>query len=82
MANIHELGLRRAQAAAYLQALGVLNVPDTLKDYIAAAAAYRLALEASRRAEKEFRDAINAMSTDELAAIAAGQVTDLQEKSK
>jgi hypothetical protein len=70
--TIQELNERRAAAAFRLQCIGTANMPTKIEDRLKGDAAYRLAQDASQRAEKEYADALNALSTDELVALANG----------
>lgn len=71
--TIQELNERRASAAFRLECMGRANTPTKTEDRLKSDAAYRLAQDASQRAEKEYADALSAMSTDELMSLASGR---------
>jgi len=72
MPNLQELAERRAAAAEVITALGTANTPTDFVDRIKASAQMRLAYDALERTEREYTAAIDALSTDELTAIANG----------
>jgi hypothetical protein len=69
MTDIYELNRKRAEAAETLSNLAQMNTPTKYEERMAANAAYRLALDASTRAEADYREAMNRLSTDELIAL-------------
>ncbi len=70
MPSIQELNERRAAAALTVQMLGTVNVPTDYDERLKLDARYRLAVDASQRAERDYQSALNAMSSDELLALA------------
>lgn len=71
MATIDELNERRALAEMRMKALGMQNTPTDAEDQLKAAAQYRLVYDAWFVAQKEYQDAVNALSADELMALAS-----------
>jgi hypothetical protein len=72
MATILELAEARAKAAQYVEGLRVMNVAGlTPEEQVASSARYRLAHDALMRAERDYGEAISALSTEELMALAA-----------
>lgn len=69
--TIDQLNERRAMAAMHMKALGIQNAPIDAEGQLKAAARYRLAYDAWFVAEKEYQDAVNALSAEELMALAA-----------
>jgi hypothetical protein len=70
MTRIEELARRLAAAKRTLEYHGVMNMADTPEKQVMQSAQYRLAVDALRRAKKEYDDAINALPTDELFRLA------------
>ena len=75
MEDINELNKRRCETALVVQALGLGNTPTKYEDRLKSDAQYRLAQDAADRAEREYRDALAKLSTDDLMTILRGQVT-------
>lgn len=70
MATIQELNERRAGAALVVQTLGMVNVPMDYSERLKQDVRYKLALDASHRAEQDYHAAIDAMPSDDLLALA------------
>ena len=70
MSDINKLNQRRAEALEIYNALGWANIPTDYTARVKLDARYRLALDAYRRAESDYQKALDAMTTDELIAIA------------
>jgi hypothetical protein len=70
VSNINELNQRRAEALEIYNALGLVNVPTDYAARVKLDARYRLAADAYCRTDDEYRKALNAMTTDELIALA------------
>lgn len=67
MSRIRELAEVRARAAQYVQNLGMSNAYGrTLDEQVAADARYRLAHDAWMKAETDYREAIAALSVEDL----------------
>jgi len=70
MSDINKLNQRRAEALEIYKTLGMANVPTDYSERVKQDARYRLALDAYWRAEGDYQKALDAMTTDELIAIA------------
>jgi hypothetical protein len=70
MSDIKDLNQRRAEALEIYNALSLVNVPTDYAARVKLDVRYRLALDAYRRAESDYQKALDAMTTDELIAIA------------
>ena len=70
MTDIKDLNQRRAEALEIYNVLGMVNVPNDYSERIKLDAHYRLALDAYHRANDEYQKALDAMTTDELIALA------------
>ncbi len=70
MSDIHELNRRRAEAQMALHAYNMRQTPTDPKEQVAAMAQHRLLNDAWLKAEKDYAEAMNALSTDELIALA------------
>ena len=66
MATIMQLAERRATAQVRVNMLMQMNQPVGFEDQVKADAAYSLAMDALSRCDKEYRDALAAMATDDL----------------
>jgi hypothetical protein len=64
--HIQELAKRRAEAQDHVNALGMMGTPSDLAARVASDARYRLAQDALARADREYRAAINALTTEQL----------------
>lgn len=71
--NIRELNERRANSRLLMEALSMMNVPSDPEERLRADARYRLACDAYERTEREFQQAINALSTDDLVRLSGGE---------
>lgn len=70
MATIQELNEKRAATALVVQSLGMMNVSTDYAERLKQDARYRLARDANMLAERDYSDALAAMSSDELIALA------------
>ena len=68
--NLQKLNERRCAAQLRMNNLGVINVPTDADEKLKANARYRLAVDASMRAEQEYYSALYNTPTAELMAIA------------
>ncbi len=77
-----ELNERLTLAEFRMKALDMMNAPVDAEEQLKVAARYRLAREAWLRCKKDFDDAINALSTGELEALATGPDNGLTEREE
>lgn len=71
MSNIQDLAMKRAAAKQALDCLGMAAVPfGDPERALAQDARYRLVADAAYKADREYRDAIENLSADELTALA------------
>lgn len=70
MSSIQELNEKRAEAALLVQMLGMVNQPVEYSELLKLDARYRLAMDASARAESEYSAALASMTSEELLALA------------
>lgn len=70
MPTIRELNQRRSEAALWVKMLGMVNQPIDYEERLKLDARYRLAMDASQRAEREYNAALAAMSSEYLIALA------------
>ena len=72
MTRLEELNIARLKAGALWERLGAMNTPTKYEDRLASAASYRLAHDAWIRAEREYGEELQRISTDDLMRIAMG----------
>lgn len=70
MRNVHELNRKRAEARAYFNTLAMTNTPDDADARLASDMRYQLASDALAKAEREYSDAIQSLTADEMLALA------------
>ena len=68
--DIRELNKLRIAARSRVNALGMRNQPVDYDKRLAADAQYALSYDAWMKAERDYRDAMSRMTTDELMAVA------------
>ena len=69
MKNIRALAEKLAAAEARIDMLGMLNQPSSLEDKIKADASMMLAQAARGKALKDYQDALDDFTTDELLSL-------------
>lgn len=68
--DIRELNERRIAARNRVDALGIRNTPKDYDKRLATDAQYALSYDAWMAAERDYRNALAGMTTDELIAVA------------